>query len=95
MITEVISSPDLSSVSISGVSPGRRCISATARDRVAPSAVRVSILASKAARATAMSDGFVAMQASLVPKMALLRFKPPKAAHPEPGRRLLQGFAVS
>ena len=53
------------------------------------------MIASRAANATFMSDGFVAMQCSLVPKMARLRFTPVMAAQPEPGSRLLQGIVVS
>ncbi len=45
--------------------------------------------------ATAMSLGCVAMQASLVPTMAWLRLKPPMAAQPLPGWRLLHGWSVS
>ena len=42
-----------------------------------------------------MSEAWVAMQWSLVPNMALLRVRPPRALHPDPGARLLQGFDVS
>src|SRR5207248_2681033 len=45
--------------------------------------------------ATFMSDGFVAMQCSLVPRIANERFTPVIAAQPEPGSRLLHGIAVS
>ena len=45
--------------------------------------------------ATFMSDGFVAMQCSLVPRIASPRFTPLIAAQPEPGSRLLHGMAVS
>src|SRR5439155_2355465 len=53
------------------------------------------IVASKAAMATHMSDGFVAMQCSLVPRTASERLKPVMAGQPLPGSRLLQGMAVS
>ncbi len=42
-----------------------------------------------------MSDGWVAMQDGLVPRMAWMRFTPPIAPQPEPGARLLQGVAGS
>jgi hypothetical protein len=42
-----------------------------------------------------MSDGWVAMQASLAPKIAWMRLTPPIAGQPVPGSRLLQGVAVS
>ena len=45
--------------------------------------------------ATAMSLGWVAMQASLEPITASCRVTPPIAAQPLPGWRLLQGCAVS
>ena len=45
--------------------------------------------------ATAMSEGWVAMQSSLAPTIAWMRLNPPIAAQPEPGSRLLQGFVVS
>jgi len=45
--------------------------------------------------ATFMSEGFVAMQCSLVPRMAWLRLKPRRAEQPVPGSRLLHGIAVS
>ena len=45
--------------------------------------------------ATFMSEGFVAMQCSLVPRMARLRLAPVIAAQPEPGSRLLHGISVS
>ena len=63
--------------------------------RVAPSGRTVSTVASSTRIATAMSLGWVAMQASLPPITANWRLKPPMAAHPLPGRRLLQGCAVS
>jgi len=47
--------------------------------------------ASKAANATATSDGWVATQASDHPKIAWLRLIPCSAEQPEPGRRLLHG----
>jgi hypothetical protein len=42
-----------------------------------------------------MSDGWAAMQASLVPRMASIRLVPAIAGQPEPGLRLLQALAVS
>jgi hypothetical protein len=42
-----------------------------------------------------MSDGFVAMQCSLVPRIASMRLAPVIAGQPVPGSRLLQGMAVS
>src|SRR6476660_7699680 len=53
------------------------------------------IVAAGAAIATHMSDGFVAMQCSLVPRMASVRLLPVMAGQPVPGSRLLQGIAVS
>ena len=60
------------------------------------------MVALRAARATFMSEGLVAMQvaahsaAALAPRMAWMRLKPLRAAQPEPGLRLLQaGKAVS
>src|ERR671927_1882176 len=53
------------------------------------------IVASRAAIATHMSDGLVAMQWSLVPRMASVRLLPVIAGQPVPGSRLLQGMAVS
>ncbi len=42
-----------------------------------------------------MSDGCTAMQASLVPRIAFMRLRPPIAEQPLPGSRLLQGVAIS
>src|SRR4030088_1330902 len=53
------------------------------------------IVASNAAIATHMSDGFVAMQCSLLPRTARVRLLPVMAGQPVPGSRLLQGIAVS
>src|SRR5258706_14726028 len=53
------------------------------------------IVASKAAIATHMSEGLVAMQCSLVPSTASERLLPVMAGQPLPGSRLLQGMAVS
>src|SRR5262245_15898135 len=53
------------------------------------------IVVSKATIATHMSDGFVAIQCSLVPSTARLRLLPVIAGQPVPGSRLLQGMAVS
>ena len=60
-----------------------------------PEGEMVSILASRATSATAMSDEWVAMQAGLAPKIAALRLRPSSAAQPEPGRRFVQGLVVS
>ena len=51
--------------------------------------------ASSAAIATHISDGLVAMQCSLAPRIASVRLLPVMAGHPVPGSRLLQGIAVS
>src|SRR6267378_4247419 len=53
------------------------------------------MVAAKAAMATHMSDGLVAMQCSLVPRTASVRLLPVMAGQPLPGARLLQGIAVS
>src|ERR671930_308124 len=53
------------------------------------------IVASKAAIATHMSEGLVALQCSLVPRIASVRLAPVIAGQPVPGSRLLQGMAVS
>ncbi len=45
--------------------------------------------------ATAMSLGWVAMQASLTPITPSWRLKPPMAEQPLPGLRLLQPWLVS
>jgi hypothetical protein len=45
--------------------------------------------------AIAISLGWTAMQASLAPTTAWWRVKPPMAAQPLPGWRLLQRCAVS
>ena len=63
--------------------------------RVEPSAFTVSTVASSARMATAMSLGWVAMQASLTPTTACERLKPPIAEQPLPGWRLLHGMLVS
>ncbi len=91
----VIISPRSNTVSMCGVSPGRRWNSAMGMDRVPPSAWTVSTTASSARRATAMSLGWVAMQASLWPTTACCRVTPPTALQPLPGVRLLQGMLVS
>src|ERR1700736_1821399 len=64
----------------------------TARDPFAPC---TWIVASNAAIATHMSDGLVAMQCSLAPRIARMRLLPLMAGQPVPGSRLLQGIAVS
>src|SRR5258706_16380305 len=53
------------------------------------------IVASKAAIATHMSEGLVAMQCSLVPRTASVRLLPVMAGQPVPGARLLHVIAVS
>ena len=63
--------------------------------RIAPSGLIVSTVASSARMATAMSLGLVAMHCSLAPTTAWPRVKPPMAAQPDPGRRLLQAWLVS
>ena len=78
-----------------GVSPGRRWNSAIGMLRVVPSGRTVSTVASSARMATAMSLGWVAMQASLTPTTAWWRLNPPMAAQPVPGWRLLHGMLVS
>ena len=40
-----------------------------------------------------MSEGLVAMQSLLVPRMASVRLSPSMAEQPEPGSRLLQAMA--
>ena len=90
-----MSSPGLRVVSICGVSPGRRWNSAIGIVRVAPFGSMVSTVASRTRIATFMSEGLVAMQASLAPSTAMIRLNPPMAAQPEPGSRLLQGLVVS
>ena len=52
-------------------------------------------VASSAASATHMSEGCVAMQSKLAPRMACCRFTPLIAEQPLPGARLLHGVAVS
>ncbi len=94
-VTAVMISPLRSSVSICGVSPGSRWKSAIGMLRACPSGFTVSTVASRARMATFMSDGLVAMQASLAPTTAMIRLNPPIAEQPEPGSRLLQGMAVS
>ena len=78
-----------------GVSPGKRWKSPMNTLRAAWLVPSSSIRASSAAIATAMSEGWVAMQASLAPRIACPRLMPPTAAHPEPGVRLLHAAAVS
>ena len=60
-----------------------------------PRVLFTSTVASSAASATAMSDGWVATQWSLVPSTALPRLNPSSAAHPAPGSRLLHADASS
>ena len=52
-------------------------------------------VASSTRMATAMSEGWTAMQFGLAPTMALPRLKPSSAEQPDPGSRLLQGLAGS
>ncbi len=63
--------------------------------RALPSAWMVSTVASSARSATAMSLGWVAMQASLPPITACWRLTPAMAEQPLPGTRLLHGILVS
>ena len=49
----------------------------------------------RAAIATHMSEGLLAIQCSLVPSTASVRLAPVMAGQPVPGSRLLQGIAVS
>ena len=81
-------------VSRCGVVPGRRWKSANAMVR-APAGPATCTVASRAANATHMSEGCVAMHDSLVPRIALIRLTPSIAEQPLPGSRLLQGVAVS
>jgi len=90
----VIRSPGSSTVSRSGVAPGGRWKSANGMLR-SPFAPCTWTVASSAAIATFMSEGFVAMQCSLVPRIARVRLAPSIAEQPVPGSRLLQGVAVS
>ena len=85
-----ISSPASSGCSRWGVSPGAGKKSSSAMAR-SPSGRTVCTTASNAASATARSDGWVAMQCSLVPRIACPRLKPSSAEQPLPGSRLLQG----
>ena len=82
-------------VSSCGVSPGRRWKSANGDRRARRAGPATWTAASSAASATHMSDGCVAMQCSLVPKMAWMRLSPSIAEQPLPGSRLLQGVATS
>ena len=63
--------------------------------RTDASASSSSISASSAVIATAMSEGWVAMQESPAPRIACIRLNPPIAEQPVPGFRLLQSAAVS
>src|ERR1700704_3284513 len=53
------------------------------------------MVVSSAAIATFISEGLVAIQCSLVPRMASGRLGPPMAEQPVPGSRLLHGVDVS
>ncbi len=88
-----INSSGSSTVSIWGVSPGRRWSSRSGIVR-RRRGLSVSISASNAASATAKSPGYVAMHASLPPKSACPRLRPSSAAQPLPGVRLLHGYVV-
>src|SRR5262249_46213614 len=81
-------------VSRCGVSPGSRWKSANAITR-SPDAPLTWTFASNIASATHMSDGCVAMQASLPPRIACMRLWPSMAEQPLAGSRLLQAVAVS
>jgi hypothetical protein len=87
-------SPELRLVSRCGVSSGNRWKSANAITR-SPDVPLTWTFASNIASATHMSDGCVAMQASLLPRIACMRLWPSMAEQPLPGSRLLQGVAVS
>ena len=91
---DVISSSAARLVSCCGVSPGSRWKSAMGISR-SPREPVTRTFASSTASATHMSDGCTAMHASLVPRIAFMRLRPPMAEQPEPGSRLLQGVAVS
>ena len=60
-----------------------------------PSGPATRTVAASAASATFWSEGAVAMQCSLAPRMAWMRFTPEIAGQPEPGWRLLQGVPTS
>ena len=86
--------PLLSTAILAGASPGRRWNSAKGIARW-PRADSTCTVASRAASATHMSEGWVAMQWSLAPRMACCLVMPPMAEQPLPGSRLLQGVARS
>ena len=92
--TAVIRSPRSSVVSRSGRSPGRRYNSPSGIIRD-PSGPSTCTTASRAASATAMSEGWVATQCGDPPRMARLRWSPARAGQPEPGTRLLHGLVTS
>ena len=83
-----MSSSASSSVSRCGVAPGNRWKSVSGMCRV-PRVLFTSTVASSAASATAMSDGWVATQWSLVPSTALPRLNPSSAAQPGAGLALV------
>ena len=85
-----ISSPAASGCSRCGVSPGSRKKSSKAMSR-SPSRLTVCTTASNAASATATSDGCVAMQCSLVPRIACPRLKPVERGAAAPGVALVAG----
>jgi Domain of unknown function (DUF1330) len=70
-------------------------ITASYRQHASLRAPQEWTFASNIASATHMSDGCVAMQASLLPRIACMRLWPLMAEQPLPGSRLLQGVAVS
>ena len=92
--TDVMSSPACRLVSTSGVSPGSRWKSLNASVRVPDGPARLTV-ASSAASATHMSEGWVAMQCGEAPRMAWMRLKPSIASQPLPGSRLLHRAATS
>ena len=77
-----------------GVLPGRRWKSAKGISR-SPLGPCTRTTASSAARATHMSEGWVAMHSLLVPSTPQTRFCPLMAGHPLPGWRLLHAISTS
>ncbi|KOG91008.1 hypothetical protein ADK38_05540 [Streptomyces varsoviensis] len=91
----MISSPCSRTVSRSGLSPGSRWKSVTGTVRSLSSGPRSRTAASRAARATAMSEGCVATQCAEWPSTARSRCTPSRAGQPVPGSRLLHGLPTS
>ena len=91
-------SPRFNVVSICGVSPGKRCKTARSEWLLPRRVVRVDRLDLGVERPH--RNGHVgrvdpAMQLVATPSMAWIRLKPPSAAQPEPGARLLHGLVMS